>query len=229
MIPVWQWILEWPQLTMPQCCERSAACSASRQWHHGLKWTFVWLDHVSYHLLSLEQLAEELHLKQTYLYSTTSKKLWAIYNPVLWLLIHMSNIWIYVISHVCSASQPAILGSKKFNVGHYMQTFRPNFFHTCHAYRNHWLLPCDTTFSDLNFGWGSQGHCKAQPVCFIFSHTFQMVRMKSGLEWKLFQIEHPKITFEFWTGKFCKKGEYGLFEHMLFLFFSLFLFIGILT
>ena len=42
---------------------------------------------------------------------------------------------------------PSVLHGKKFNVGHYTQTFQPNFFHTCHVYREHRLLPLYTTFT----------------------------------------------------------------------------------
>ena len=37
-------------------------------------------------------------------------------------------------SHVCLAGQLSWRG-KNCNVGHYKQIFQPNFFHTCHAYR----------------------------------------------------------------------------------------------
>ena len=33
-------------------------------------------------------------------------------------------------------------------------------------------------FTDLDFGWGSQGQCKAKPAGFIFSHIFRLIRMK---------------------------------------------------
>ena len=41
----------------------------------------------------------------------------------------------------------AVLHGKHFNFGHYMQSPQPNFFHTCHTYRHHWLLPFYTTFT----------------------------------------------------------------------------------
>ena len=46
---------------------------------------------------------------------------------------------------------------QNFNVGHYMQTLEPNYFHTCHAYRHSLLLPLYTAFTDLDLAWGSQG------------------------------------------------------------------------
>ena len=50
--------------------------------------------------------------------------------------ILMSNILIYrfyVMSTLCMSCQPDVLCSKSFDVGHYMQAFQPNFFHTCYA------------------------------------------------------------------------------------------------
>ena len=44
------------------------------------------------------------------------------------LLIHVSNIWIYVMSCVQPASWPAILRGRNFNTGHSMQTFQSLFF-----------------------------------------------------------------------------------------------------
>ena len=35
-----------------------------------------------------------------------------------------------------------------------------------------------TTFTELDRAWGSQGQHKAKPLGFIFSHTFQLIRMK---------------------------------------------------
>ena len=56
--------------------------------------------------------------------------------------------------------------------------------HTCLAYRLHWLLPLST---DLDLAWGSQGQCKAKPIGFIFSHTFQLIKMKFDVVMKQFK------------------------------------------
>ena len=40
------------------------------------------------------------------------------------------------------------------------------------------FLPFQTTYSDLDLGRVSQGWCKAKPVGFIFSRTFQAMKMK---------------------------------------------------
>ena len=36
----------------------------------------------------------------------------------------------------------------------------------------------DTTFTDLDLGFGLQGQCKANPLGLIFAHTFPLIRMK---------------------------------------------------
>ena len=64
------------------------------------------------------------------------------YHWLLPFLIHMSNTIIDLCSELCLSGRLAVMRSKNFNIGHYMQTFQPNFFHTCH-----------TNFSDLDLGW----------------------------------------------------------------------------
>ena len=56
-----------------------------------------------------------------------------------------------------------------------------------HAYA-HAILPFYTTFTDLDLGSGSQGQCKAKPVGFIFSHIFQLIRMKYDMVLKQFHL-----------------------------------------
>ena len=95
-----------------------------------------------------------------------------------------SILWIHVMSCVCPASWPSCVAKtimsdiigKLFN-----QTF-----HTCHAYRNCWLLLLYTTFTDLDLAWGSQGQCKVKPIGFILSHTFHLIRMKFDVAMKQF-------------------------------------------
>ena len=43
-------------------------------------------------------------------------------------LIHMSIIWIYVMSCICQTGQPAVIVARSFNTGQQAQTFQPNFF-----------------------------------------------------------------------------------------------------
>ena len=75
------------------------------------------------------------------------------------------------------ASSVAVLCGKSFNTGRYVQIILTN-FQTCHAYRHRYLLPLYTTFSDLDLGWRSRDQPKTKPVGFIFSHTFQLIRLK---------------------------------------------------
>ena len=57
---------------------------------------------------------------------------WPVYLMIYQFLIHMSSIWIYVISCVCLSVQPSIcpsiLCSKSFCVGQCVQNFQPNLF-----------------------------------------------------------------------------------------------------
>ena len=108
-------------------------------------------------------------------------------------IFHMSNIWmIYVMSPVCPASQLA--WQKLFTLDITCKLFNPIFFHTCHAYRHHWLLPAPLTTTILYHfhwpwpWWGSLGQHKAKPIGFIFSHTFQLSRMKIDLVMKQFKL-----------------------------------------
>ena len=94
--------------------------------------------------------------------------------------IHMSIMWICVMSQACLSGRPAseLTGSlvwQKLLCWMLHTYFSTTFFHTCHAYRHHWLLPFYTTFTDLDFGWGSQGWCKAKPQGFVFIFKFDLV------------------------------------------------------
>ena len=96
-------------------------------------------------------------------------------------LIHMSKIWICVISHICwfsclavcwSVISLSVWGGKKFNAGHNAQTFQPDFFFTCHAHRNQCPLLFGSSFDDLDFYWGSQDQQKANAVVLSFVGWF---------------------------------------------------------
>ena len=63
------------------------------------------------------------------------------------------------------------------------------FFHTCHAYRHHWLLPFYTLFSDLDPGCGSQGQRKAKPLGFIFLHTIWLMKIRFEMMLKQFKLK----------------------------------------
>ena len=54
-------------------------------------------------------------------------------------------------------------------------------------------MPFYTTFTDLDHGWRSQGRDKTRHLGFIFSHIFQLIRMKCDDE--AVQVEHTDCTF----------------------------------
>ena len=59
------------------------------------------------------------------------------------------------------------------------------------------------TFADLDVTWGSQGQRKAKPISFIFSHTFQLIRMKFD---KVLEHLEVDILIFFWRDM-MKQGK----------------------
>ena len=55
----------------------------------------------------------------------------------------------------------------------------------------------------LTFCWGSQGERKAEPLDFIFSLSFQLVRMKFNVVLKQFRLKHRNADFD---SEFSKNG-----------------------
>ena len=98
------------------------------------------------------------------------------------------------------------LAWQNFNVGHYPQTFQPDAFHTCHAYRQYWLLPLQATFADLALAKGSQSQRKAKPLGFILSHIFQLI-MTFKTVLKQFKLSTPLLFFFFFF--FCAFPLWG--------------------
>ena len=90
---------------------------------------------------------------------------------------------------LCSSDQPTIMHGKNFNTGHYTQTFQPMFFipaiHIGTIDFYHFI----STFTDLGHCCRSQGQCKAKPLGFIFSHTFQLIRRKFDILLKQFKLK----------------------------------------
>ena len=80
----------------------------------------------------------------------------------------MSNI------DLCNVVCLAVLLGRNFNIGHYMQSFQPNFVMPA--------MPIGTIdfyhFTPLSLVLGSQGQCIKKPVGFIFSRAFQLIRLK---------------------------------------------------
>ena len=76
--------------------------------------------------------------------------------------IHMSNLWIYVMSRDRPDGRPSCVAKTlTLDITRILSTFF--FFRTCHSYRHHWLLPFYAIFIDLDLAWrkgvgvGSQG------------------------------------------------------------------------
>ena len=61
----------------------------------------------------------------------------------------------------------------------------------CHAYRQHWLLPFYTTFTDIDLARGSQGQYKAKPIGFTFSHFLSDQDEILCID-EAIQAEHPE-------------------------------------
>ena len=107
---------------------------------------------------------------------------------LMWVLIHMimSNIWIYVMNHVCRAGQQSSCMAKAlmFDIVH---IFRPNLFIPVMLIGTidfYYFIP----LTDLDLAWVSQDQCKAKPLGFIFSYTFQLIRMKFIIVLKQFKL-----------------------------------------
>ena len=68
----------------------------------------------------------------------------------------------------------------------------------CHMYKyiSTDILTRLPTFSDLDLYWGSNCQWKAKSVGLIFSHSFQLIRMKIWCGDEVIQVEHPDTNFE---------------------------------
>ena len=94
-------------------------------------------------------------------------------------IIHMNIIWVYV-NESCLSSQPACQPSYMAKTWLHANCWT-KFFHTCHAYSHHGLLPFFTTFTNFDRAWGSQGQLEAEPT--VFSSFYQTLCIWSG--WSL--------------------------------------------
>ena len=85
------------------------------------------------------------------------------------------------------------LHGKNFNVGHCTQTIQSNCVYL--QYLSSLLTSAILYhFIDLDLVWGSQGLCKAKPIGFIFSHTFDLIRMKSDVLMKQFKLNIMRLV-----------------------------------
>ena len=106
------------------------------------------------------------------------------------LLICMSIPWTHVISLFVHAAETAgrlacwptfVLFSKSIKLWRLCANFSTKFFHTYCACGYHWLVQFCSSFQWLS--WGSEGQGRAEHVCFIFWHTFELIRGKYDVTW----------------------------------------------
>ena len=116
------------------------------------------------------------------------------------------SIYIYVMSCVPPTGWLAVLHCKYLNVRHYTQTVLPNFCHTSHAYRHHWLPPFYADFTDVDLAWGSQGQLEAKAIGLIFLHPFHLIRINFEVVMKQFKVNVLRLLLieSYWNkGNTC--------------------------
>ena len=86
----------------------------------------------------------------------------------------------------CSSGQPSSV-AKTFALDVTCKLFSLFFFHGCHTHRYH-DLTIYTTFTDLDLAWTSQDQRKEKPTGLVFSHTFQLIRVKFDVVMKLIKL-----------------------------------------
>ena len=125
-------------------------------------------------------------------------KRWYLFGGLTTIMVQIWYFWsmwiTYGFSCVCLSSWLASQPSCEAKTLTW-QTFSTNIFHTWHAYRHHWLWPFYITFTDLDFGLGSQGQGKAKSIGFIFLHTFQLILMKFDTVFKQFKLNILMLLF----------------------------------
>ena len=102
-------------------------------------------------------------------------------------LIHMSFIWICVISFVQLTGWLAALHGQNLNTGHYMQTCLPKFFipvMLISAIDFYHSVPLSLTLALTNM---------KENLLASFLHTFQLIRIKIKVG---LQVEPPDTIFE---------------------------------
>ena len=84
----------------------------------------------------------------------------------------MINEWIYVVNRVRpfgGAGRPSCV-AKTLTLDITRKVFNHVFFHTCHAYKYYCRLSFNTTFADLDIGWGHKVSAK-QNLMASFART----------------------------------------------------------
>ena len=99
----------------------------------------------------------------------------------------------------CLSVQPAILRGKNLTLDITCKLFDQVFFLTAMPISTisfyHFILLSLT----LTLPFSSQGQCKAEPIGFIFSHTFHLSRVKFDVVMKPFKLN----ILRFLLGKIC--------------------------
>ena len=86
---------------------------------------------------------------------------------------------------------PSILHGRRvnYNIGHSCRHFKQvlSYLPWYHVFRNHWLLPFCSTFSDLDLGWGGHKVSSKEKLLTTFSpKVLKMYGMKFGMVMKQF-------------------------------------------
>ena len=109
------------------------------------------------------------------------------------LLIHMSNVWIYVMSGVCPSVR---LVQQKLSHWKLLVNFSTNFFHTCDAYRHHWLTPFYTSLLTLTLPGVRKVSTQQNLLASFLAHlSTDWDEISYGNE--AFLVEHPDSTLRF--------------------------------
>ena len=124
-------------------------------------------------------------------------------------LIHMSNIWMYVLSHSCLSSwlaEPSIL-AKTLTLDITCELLNVIFFtpamHIGSIDFNH-FVPLSLT---LTFPGGHKVSGKQKHLVFIFMQSFQLIRMKFDIALKQFKLNILMLLLS----EIIKQGKYLLF------------------
>ena len=96
---------------------------------------------------------------------------------------HMSIIVMDLCNESCSSVLPSCV-AKTLTLDITRKLFN-QIFYTCHADMHYYSY---TTFIDIALTRGSQGQHKAKHICFIFSHSFDLVRIKFDVTIKQFKL-----------------------------------------
>ena len=86
------------------------------------------------------------------------------------------------------------LCGENLNVRHYTQSFRLNFFHTCHADRHCWLVPFYTISVTLTLAEGHKVSSNVTPLLHFLAH-FSNDQDEIGYGVETISVEYPDTTW----------------------------------